>query len=182
MKFIDLLPSELLPAELPTETVQTGTLIIASIRENFNYYGSAIMNGLFIFNIHESEESLFRELFDQLSNQLFGTSAREYKFDIQITDGYLKGCFVKSIDWYSNNKKWYRITINYDCYKKRSTEYEKVIDPCILTNTFVPLHSTAKIFDYDEYILNEIMKELDLWLTNFEEYYDRKQKGLIKYL
>jgi hypothetical protein len=123
----------------------------------------------FAFDISEKDYILFRELFI--------LSIENRRFDLEIENGIkIIGCFIKSIRDY-NYSLFSEITIFYNLidYAGEST----------FSREIVPIFNGCQVicnYDPEERILEEIIEELDIWLTSPEKYFDMKIKGLIKYV
>jgi hypothetical protein len=154
---------------------KTGIIVIENNEEKFEYYNLHIFNGKLMFNIRMPDVELF--------DKLYKFSVMDFKFDVILSDYKLfVGCIIQEVACYSNARDYFRITIIYDYYKNRTkvTKNEMVIHERIV----VPCGKKGNPFieSEDAILYNAIMKELDLWLTDFNKYCDMKEKGLIKYV
>jgi hypothetical protein len=123
-------------------------------------------NGLCAF--YKGEISFhFSEVYRDLFTHLWNISVRSLKFDVEIKNYIFEGCFIKEVIGSC------RIVIQYASFKIKE-DYQ------ISMGSFISLHGESSIAE--DFMYNEIMKELDIWLTEPYKYLELKEKGLIKYV
>ena len=101
---------------------------------------------------------------------LFDLSKESKKFDCVLPDScQLHGCFVSCLEHPTDSRRSCSVNICFD--------FAKIPDKYKITPVKV------KSFDSSEdSIIEKILEELDIWLTDPFKYSEMKDKGLIKYV
>jgi hypothetical protein len=121
------------------------------------------------FRVKDPESQL---LFNGIYYDLTVPTRRPFEgFDLETTDSSFKRCTISVI----------RRLANYDHVEIRSLKQETSE---VIFGSFLSVYSrdVEPILDLEAIELQEIQRELDLWLSSPEEFFERKLRGLVRYL